>query len=100
MTVTYSKTSPYYGSTSFGVFLDVMPTRDIPKDPGDVQYTIDAPYDQRPDLLASDLYGTPSLWWVFAARNPNTLLDPLFDFTAGTVIYIPKKETITAALGL
>lgn len=98
--VTYSKTSPYYGTTTFGNFLDVAAERPIPIDPSDVQYTIDAPYDLRPDLLAVDLYGTPSLWWVFAVRNPNTLLDPLFDFTAGTTIYIPKKETITAALGL
>lgn len=99
-TVAYSKTSPYYGSTTFGNFLDVAADRQIPKEPSDVQYIIDQPYNLRPDLLASDLYGDSSLWWVFAVRNPNTLQDPLFDFTAGTTIFIPKKENIVAALGL
>jgi hypothetical protein len=33
-------------------------------------------------------------------RNPNVIQDPIFDFTTGTVIYIPKKTTIINALGL
>jgi len=98
--VEYSKLSPYYGTTVYGNFLDVATDRQIPKDPSDVLYTIDKPYDKRPDLLADDIYGDSRLWWVFAVRNPNTLQDPLFDFTAGTVIYIPKKEAIVSALGL
>lgn len=99
-TVKYSKSSPYYGTTVFGNFLDIAANRQIPMEPSDVQYRIDAPYNLRPDLLASDLYGDPALWWVFAVRNPNTLLDPLYDFTAGTVIYIPKKDALVSALGL
>jgi prophage DNA circulation protein len=51
-------------------------------------------------LLAYDLYGDSALWWVFAMRNPNTIQDPVFDFLPGTTIFIPKKETIVAALGL
>jgi hypothetical protein len=50
--------------------------------------------------LANDLYGDPNLWWVFAARNPNMIEDPIFDFVAGRAIYIPKQETIDAALGI
>lgn len=100
MAVQYSKTSPYHGTAFFGNFLDIAADRQLPKDPGDVLYTIDQPYNNRPDLLASDLYGDSSLWWVFAVRNPNTLQDPLFDFTAGTIIYVPKKSAIVAALGL
>ena len=57
-------------------------------------------YDLRPDLFAADLYGDAHLWWVFAARNPNTLYDPLWDFTAGTPIYLPKKSTLQVALGV
>jgi hypothetical protein len=99
-TVIYSKTSPYYGTKTFGNFLDVAADRQIPKDPADVQYTIDQPYNLRPDLLASDLYGDPALWWVFAVRNPNTIQDPVYDFTAGTTIFVPKKDAVVAALGL
>lgn len=99
-TIQYSKTSPYYGTGVFGNFLDVMANRQLNKEISDVLYSIDAIYANRPDLLASDLYGDSTLWWVFAIRNPNVLQDPIFDFTAGTIIYIPKKETITASLGL
>lgn len=98
--VKYSKTSPYYNTERYGFFLDVMQHRDIPKDPGDVVYRIDNIYGGRPDLLANDLYGDSSLWWVFAMRNPNTIQDPVFDFKAGATIYIPKKDTVLAALGL
>jgi len=40
------------------------------------------------------------LWWVFAMRNINTIEDPVYDFEPGKSIYIPKKETIFATLGL
>jgi hypothetical protein len=49
--------------------------------------------------LAYDLYGTAGLWWVFAQRNPNTLPDPLGDFREGVQIYVPKIDTLKAALG-
>jgi hypothetical protein len=50
--------------------------------------------------LAFDLYGDANLWWVFAARNPNVIRDPIFDFLPGVRIYIPKKTTIDRDLGL
>lgn len=96
----YSPTSPYYQTTSFGKFLDIMTNRSISKLSDDVLYEIDSVYEFRPDLLAADLYGTSALWWVFAQRNPNTLQDPLKDFTAGTRIYIPKIETLKQDLGV
>lgn len=100
MAVAYSKTSPYSNTNSYRFFLDVADIPNIPKDPSDVAYEIDAIYRHRPDLLAYDLYNDPALWWVFAIRNPNTIEDPIYDFIPGITIYIPKKETITAALGI
>jgi hypothetical protein len=100
MAVNYSKTSPYTGTETFSFFLDVANIPAIPFDPSDTQYMIDNIYQHRPDLLAYDLYGDTSLWWVFSVRNPNTLQDPVYDFLAGAIIYIPKKDTLTAALGL
>jgi len=96
----YSKTSPYYNTGTFGNFLDVLTYRTIPAKSTDTYYQIDAVYHRRPDLLASDLYGDSNLWWVFIVRNPNVLKDPIFDFRSGKRIYIPQKETITAALGI
>jgi hypothetical protein len=100
MAVKYGKTSAYYGTGLYGNFLDVLEPRVITKQTDDVYYTIDKTYQNRPDLLAYDLYGDSTLWWVFAARNPNVLRDPLFDFVAGVTIYIPKKTTLTQDLGL
>lgn len=100
MATKYSKSSPYYLTDTHGIFLDVTKFRDIPHDPSDIVYQIDAIYENRPDLLAFDLYGTVELWWVFSMRNPNTIKDPVFDFRAGSIIYVPKKSTIVTALGL
>lgn len=100
MAATYSKSSPYYGTGVFGQFLDLLEYRSIPRNASDTEYQIDKVYEHRPDLLAFDLYGDGALWWVFAARNPNVLKDPLFDFKAGNIIYIPTKTALTAALGL
>jgi alpha-L-fucosidase len=100
MAITYSKTSPYFGTELFGQFLDVMTSRPITARADDVLYTIDNVYQFRPDVLSFDLYGDSALWWVFAQRNPNVLKDPLFDFRAGVQIYVPRKDTLTADLGL
>lgn len=100
MAVSYSKTSPYVNTETFSFFLDVANIVNIPYTASDVQYRIDNIYKNRPDLLAYDLYGDSTLWWVFAVRNPNVIQDPVFDFVPGAVIYIPKKETISAALGV
>lgn len=99
MAVQYSKISPYATTPIAGTFLDVMETRPIPKLPDDVLFRINATYKHRPDLLAHDLYGDAGYWWVFAARNPNTIKDPIFDFKPGTQIYLPKKATLVNALG-
>ena len=98
--ITYNKTSPYSTTEIYSFYLDVANIPQIPYNPSDVQYQIDAVYKNRPDLLAYDLYGDAALWWVFAVRNPNTIQDPVFDFLPGAVIYVPKKDTLTAVLGL
>lgn len=96
----YSTTSPYYGTGVFDdKFLDLLKYRPIPRDATDILTNIGATYNLRPDLLAYDLYGSSALWWVFAARNPNTLLDPIWSFTAGTKIYLPQKQNLIKALG-
>lgn len=99
--VNYAKTSPWFKTKiNIGNYLDFLEYRDIPKDSTDVVYEIEPVYTYRPDLLAFDLYGTPKVWWVFSIRNPDTLKDPVFDFVAGTKIYLPKKAVIASAVGL
>lgn len=98
----YPKTSPYFTTdTVQNKFLDVLDYREIPKNASDVYYKLPQVYQYRPDLLAYDLYNDSTLWWVFAARNPNLLgPDPYFNLVAGIEIYIPTLATIQTALGL
>ena len=96
----YSNTSPYFETPQDAEFLGYFVPRTLTAELDDQEYTIERTYAYRPDLLAFDLYGTPRLWWVFAQRNPDTLQDPIFDFTPGTEIYIPKGNAIREALGV
>ena len=96
----------FHGSNSFlrnagamDVFLDVNNLPKMPKGLYDEDYKIKADVDGRPDILAYKVYGTTELWWVFALRNPDILVDPLEDFTAGKRIRIPTQETIDRVVG-
>lgn len=96
---TYTSTSPYFTTQYSQFFLDVMTDRPIPRESDDQLFQLNQTYQYRPDLLAYDLYDTPSLWWVFYQRNPNTLTAPPWDFVAGTEIYLPKITTLRQVLG-
>jgi hypothetical protein len=80
--------------------LDILNYRPITAQLDDVLYQIDKTYEYRPDLLASDLYGDSALWWVFRERNPDVIDDPIMDFIAGAIIYVPKKTTLSSDLGI
>jgi hypothetical protein len=92
--------SPYSKTpiTSAG-YLDILVIRPVPAAGDDVIYEITTPYTYRPDLLAHDLYGRKELWWVFAQRNMDVLKDPVFDFVAGTKIYLPQPQYLKQNLG-
>lgn len=100
MPASYSKTSPYSQTGYHRNGLDIMKQRPITKEPDDPVYTITSVYALRPDKLAFALYGDPGLWWVFAARNPNVIEDPIYDFQDGIQIYLPKKSTLEKNLGI
>jgi hypothetical protein len=96
----YSKTSPYYQTDQPQGYLDVMNWRQIPFESDDILFSVTNTYQNRPDLLAYDLYGDVNLWWVFAVRNPAILKDPIFDMVAGIKIYLPKLSSMKKTLGI
>lgn len=100
MAAAYSKSSPYYGTGTWGPFLDTWRGKTIAPSVTDARYQIDSIYNLRPDLLAFDLYQDAGLWWVFAIRNPDVLVDPLLSFTTGKIIYVPAKDTLQTSLGI
>lgn len=96
----YSKTSPYYTTPVTNGYLDVMEFRDLPNERNDTLFEVTATYENRPDLLAYDLYQDAGLWWVFAVRNKRIIKDPVYDLKAGVKIYLPKMSTIQSVLGI
>jgi len=80
-------------------YLDLLNIIPVPAEDDDILYTIISAYTYRPDLLSDYVYGTKDLWWVFAQRNLDVLKDPVWDFVAGTQIYIPKKRNLQQIIG-
>ena len=94
----YTASSPYANTSSTNGALNLLNVRSFPHLKDDLIYEIDHQYNHRPDLLAYDLYNNSGLWWVFAQRNPNTLIDPVFDFITGLQIYLPQQLTLQNSL--
>lgn len=96
----YSGTSPWNKTKIVnGQYLNLLAIRPVPAQNDDILWAIQPQYTYRPDLLAYDLYGSHKLWWVFAQRNMNILKDPVYDFVAGTEIFLPQGKNIQTLLG-
>ena len=80
-------------------YLDILSPRPVPVNKEDILFEITTEYTYRPDLLAHITYGRKDLWWVFAQRNMDTLKDPVFDFVAGTKIFLPDPSALKNTLG-
>lgn len=98
---TYNQNSPW-NTTQFvqGKYLGQLNIRPIPSGADDILYTIEPQYNHRPDLLAYDLYDDQKLWWVFAQRNMDVIVDPIYDFEAGVSIYLPQGDALRNQLGI
>jgi hypothetical protein len=100
MSSNYTSTSPWFNTQVTNNYLDILTIRPVSAEVDDFLYNIQPQYTYRPDLLAFDLYGDVTLWWVFAQRNMDVLQDPILDFVPGTKIYIPKNSSLRNVLGL
>ena len=96
----YNADSLFYNTPLYGKFLDILEYRQISAHPQDEQMIINETYQFRPDLLAYDLYENQNLWWVFAARNPNTIKDSIWDMKKGVRIFLPRQDRLLSDLGL
>lgn len=94
-TVRYKSQSPYSKTKVRNGVLDVLTPIQIPKFDSDKDLLIDKIYNNRPDLLAYDLYGSTRLWWVFSVRNPDIIKDPIYDFVEGITIKVTDQKEIS-----
>lgn len=96
----YPKSSPWGQTKQNRFYLELLNIRPVPAEGDDILYTIETQYENRPDLLAYDLYGNAKLWWVFVQRNMSVIKDPIYDFRPGVKIYLPKKSNLQKYLGV
>jgi len=85
------ETSQYYTTPVVNWYLDIWTPVVVPSNQFDKLITIPQQFNQRPDLLSQQEYGTPRLWLVFCIRNPDLIIDPINDFVSGLQIYIPAN---------
>ena len=73
-------------------YLDVLDLASIDIDNTSTKtVTIEPKHENKPDLLAHELYGNSKLWWVFALFNQDSLADPIVDFKIGLKIIVPIR---------
>lgn len=73
-------------------YLDILNIDNIDMDNTTTEtITLAAQYNEKPDLLAHDLYGNAKLWWVFPLFNQDILVDPIMDFKSGIKITVPTR---------
>ena len=94
MTVKYSSTSPYYYTPQTSSYLSYWVPPSIGPSITDQQITLTSRYNNRPDLLSFDLYGTNRLYWIFSMVNPDLIKDPINDMVAGLTIYVPTTSSV------
>lgn len=97
MTERYQNVSPYFKTAQRNYlieYLDSYTNRPVPSDDTDELISVSPKHEHRPELLAYELYGTPQLWWIFAVRNPNLIIDPIYDLTAGLEIFVPTRSRV------
>ena len=103
MAVIYNSSSPYFNTQQKNDlirYMDFMEYRDIPVDDSDEVVTVSSKFHHRPDLLSNKLYGTPDLWWIFIVRNPDQMMDPIYDLVSGLELYTPIKQRAFSLLGM
>jgi hypothetical protein len=89
---TYRADSLYRDTQLNDQYLDVLDINNIDIDnTTTTNITIEEKYNEKPDLLAYDLYGNAKLWWVFGLFNQDELVDPILDFKTGIKINVPTR---------
>jgi hypothetical protein len=92
--VNYSQSSPYAYTPQNSYYLDFWVPPPVRPSASDNFVVLDSRYNNRPDLLSYDLYGTPMFWWVFAMVNPDIIRDPIWDCVAGITLRVPDPQSL------
>jgi len=84
--------TPVYEVGGDVVFGQMVPAV-VPND-SDVIYSVPAAGEHRLDLISTQFYGVPDLWWILATVN--NIIDPLVSVPAGTNIRVPSRSRLAS----
>lgn len=68
----------------------------IDSDITDTKMILDVRYNQRPDILADELYGDKNLSWIILLRN--NMVDPFQEFVTGAVVFVPDRNRVISSI--
>lgn len=54
--------------------------------------------ENRIDLFSYQQYGSSRYWWLIALANADLIKDPIWDFTAGLTVLVPKNAALLEKL--
>lgn len=93
-----SRLSPYYKTPSSEFFLLNYEHRKIEPDSTDKFVILEDRHKHRPDILSYEIYGDTRLWWIFMNRNLDKIIDPIYSFEPGTILFYPTRERLSYIL--
>ena len=59
---------------------------------------VPAECENRIDLFSYQQYGSSRYWWLIALANADLIKDPIWDFTAGLTVLVPKDTALLEKL--
>lgn len=92
----YRATAVHRDETAKKPFFDVWRPPRIKETVPPSIIRVTARYKNRPDLVAYDVYGDVTLYWVIAIRN--NIQFPMRDLAIGQVLFVPALEDVMAGL--
>lgn len=94
---TYARTSLYSLTPISGNFLGYYVHRSVPADPTDSLMFCTSRWENRPDLMALDVYGNEDYAMAIPLRNG--LRDPVFDLVMGRALAVPTLARVQGIFG-
>lgn len=59
---------------------------------------VPAECENRIDLFSYQQYGSSRYWWMIALANADLIKDPIWDFTAGMTVLVPRDAVLLEKL--
>ena len=91
-------TKSYLRDTGYrGFYLDIAKLPKLSNVTGDM-VVVPMECENRIDLFSFQQYGSSRYWWLIALANADIIKDPIWDFTAGLTVIVPRDSVLLEKL--